>query len=445
MNKTTKLMCAALILSGSAFAQPKKTKSAPQRFIGIHLNAIDLNTPQRWKETGTQKTLGGLKEQDLGFSLSYWQSVYKHVDFSGKATVMFHDYSAIDRGNYSAKTNRLGVELEPSVNAYLYEPGSLLNAFITTGIGVGVYGGEFGAYVPAGLGLSAQFKKRTAIMIQSQYRISLANSVLKDNLFYSIGVSQSMAKDEPEVVPPPPPPVVTDKDNDGTPDNSDKCPDVAGSAKYNGCPVPDSDGDGLNDEKDKCPNVPGTSKYQGCPVPDTDGDGINDDNDKCIAIKGLARYQGCPVPDTDNDGVNDEEDKCPSVAGTAENMGCPEIKEEVIEKVNYAAKSIQYALGSAKILPATFKSLDEVVALMKTDNSLLIDIEGHSDNAGTEERNKQLSSERAASVKDYFTSKGISADRITAKGFGSEKPVADNNTKAGRAQNRRTEMKLRNH
>ena len=445
MNKTTGLICAALILSGSAFAQPKKTKSAPQRFIGIHLNAIDLNTPQRWKETGSQKTLGGLKEQDLGFSLSYWQSVYKHVDFSGKATVMFHDYSAIDRGTYSNKTNRLGVELEPSVNAYLYEPGSLLNAFITTGIGVGVYGGEFGAYVPAGLGLSAQFKKRTALMIQSQYRFSLANSVLKDNLFYSIGVSQSMAKDEPEVVPPPPPPVVTDKDNDGTPDNSDKCPDVAGSAKYNGCPVPDSDGDGLNDEKDKCPNVPGTSKYQGCPVPDTDGDGINDDNDKCIAIKGLARYQGCPVPDSDNDGVNDEEDKCPSVAGTADNMGCPEIKEEVIEKVNYAAKSIQYATGSSKILPSSFKSLDEVVSIMKTDNSLMIDVEGHSDNAGSEERNKQLSSERAESVKNYLISKGIEAKKITAQGFGTEKPIADNNTKAGRAQNRRTEMKLRNH
>lgn len=445
MNKTTKLLCAALILSGSAFAQPKKTKSAPQRFIGIHLNAIDLNTPQRWKETGAQKTLGRLKEQDLGFSLSYWQSVYKHVDFSGKVTVMFHDYSAIDRGTYSNKTNRLGVELEPSVNAYLYEPGSLLNAFITTGIGVGVYGGELGAYVPAGLGLSAQFKKRTALMIQSQYRVSLANSVLKDNLFYSIGVSQSMAKDEPEVVPLPPPPVVTDKDNDGITDNSDKCPDVAGSAKYNGCPVPDSDGDGLNDEKDKCPNVPGTSKYQGCPVPDTDGDGINDDNDKCVAIKGLARYQGCPVPDTDNDGVNDEEDKCPSVAGTAENMGCPEIKEEVIEKVNYAAKSIQYATGSAKILPSSLKSLEEVVSIMKSDKSLMIDVEGHSDNAGSEERNKQLSYERAESVKNHLISKGIEAKKITAQGFGTEKPVADNNTKAGRAQNRRTDIKLRNH
>ena len=126
-------------------------------------------------------------------------------------------------------------------------------------------------------------------------------------------------------------------------------------------------------------------------------------------------------------------------------MGCPEIKEEVIEKINYAAKSIQYATGSAKILPSSFKSLDEVVSIMKTDNSLMIDVEGHSDNAGSEERNKQLSSERAESVKNYLISKGIEAKKITAQGFGTEKPIADNNTKAGRAQNRRTEMKLRNH
>jgi outer membrane protein OmpA-like peptidoglycan-associated protein len=445
MNKSTILMCAALILSGSAFAQNKKAKAEPKRFIGIHLNALDINTPERWKQNGASKTLNGLKEQDLGFSLSYWQDLCKNVDFSAKATVMFHDYAAMDRGEYSPKTNRVGVEVEPSVNAYLYPSGSLLNAFATTGVGVGVYGGEFGAYVPAGFGLMAQFNKRTSILIQSQYHVSLAKNVLKDNLFYSFGVTQSMAKDEPEVIAPPPPPVVTDRDKDGVADNADKCPDVAGSAKFNGCPVPDSDGDGLNDEKDKCPNVPGTSKYQGCPVPDTDGDGINDDNDKCAAIKGLARYQGCPIPDADNDGVNDEEDKCPSVAGTAENMGCPEIKQEVVEKINYAAKSIQYALGSAKILPSSFKALDEIVALMKADNTLMMDIEGHSDNAGTEARNKQLSTERANAVKTYLVSKGIAASKINAEGFGSEKPIADNNTKAGRAQNRRTEMKLRNH
>jgi hypothetical protein len=62
----------------------------------------------------------------------------------------------------------------------------------------------------------------------------------------------------------------------------------------------DSDGDGINDNEDRCPSVAGVAKYNGCPIPDADGDGINDDNDKCPAIAGTAKYSGCPVPDTDN-------------------------------------------------------------------------------------------------------------------------------------------------
>jgi outer membrane protein OmpA-like peptidoglycan-associated protein len=247
------------------------------------------------------------------------------------------------------------------------------------------------------------------------------------------------------IPPPPPPPVIVDRDNDGVLDTEDKCPDVAGSAKYQGCPIPDTDGDGLNDELDKCPAVAGTAKYQGCPIPDTDGDGINDEKDKCATIKGLARYQGCPIPDSDKDGVNDEDDKCPNVAGPESNQGCPEIEKAVIEKVNFAAKNIEYATGSAKLLPSSNKSLNEIAALMSADQSLKLEISGHSDNTGSIEKNKELSAQRATSVKEYIVSKGIDRTRINAIGYGSEKPIADNNTAAGRAKNRRTEMVVSNH
>ena len=269
--------------------------------------------------------------------------------------------------------------------------------------------------------------------------------MVKDNLFYSIGIAQSMGKDKPKVVVPPPPPPVVDRDKDGILDTDDKCPDVAGIAKYQGCPIPDTDGDGLNDEMDKCPTVAGIAKYLGCPIPDTDGDGINDENDKCPTEKGLARYQGCAIPDTDKDGVNDEEDKCPSVAGPVSNMGCPEIEKAVIEKVKFAAKSIQYGTGSAKILPASFKSLNELAAVLTSDNTLMIDISGHSDNTGSAVKNKELSQLRAESVKKYLLGKGIAENRISAIGYGPEKPIADNKTADGRSKNRRTEMVVRNH
>jgi len=112
-----------------------------------------------------------------------------------------------------------------------------------------------------------------------------------------------------------------DSDLDGVNDSDDKCPDVKGLAKLDGCP--DTDGDGIADYQDKCPDAIGQARYQGCPTPDTDKDGINDDADKCPTVFGYARYQGCLIPDTDGDGVNEEEDKCPQEAGPASNKGCP--------------------------------------------------------------------------------------------------------------------------
>jgi len=209
-------------------------------------------------------------------------------------------------------------------------------------------------------------------------------------------------------------------------------------------PVSDRDGDGIPDTADKCPDVPGIAKYQGCPIPDTDGDGINDELDKCPTVFGLARYQGCPIPDTDGDGVNDEEDKCPSRPGPVSNQGCPVIAKEVIEKINFAAKNVFFATGSFKLLPKSFKSLDEVVRLMKADESLMIDIDGHTDAQGSDESNQVLSDNRAGAVKNYLTEKGIDASRLKSSGFGETKPVADNKTAAGRAKNRRTEMTVRN-
>ena len=235
-----------------------------------------------------------------------------------------------------------------------------------------------------------------------------------------------------------------DKDGDGIIDANDKCPDVAGSVKYQGCPIPDTDGDGVNDEEDKCVAVKGLAKYQGCPIPDTDGDGVNDEEDKCPTVAGTAKYQGCPIPDTDKDGVNDEEDKCPTVAGPASNMGCPVIEKVIKDKVNFAASHIFFGTGSNKLLAKSFKSLDGVATLLKADQSFKMDIDGYTDNTGKVEKNLELSEKRAAAVKTYLVSKGVSESNLISAGHGVEKPVASNKTAAGRAKNRRVELSVRN-
>lgn len=237
---------------------------------------------------------------------------------------------------------------------------------------------------------------------------------------------------------------VKDKDKDGIEDDKDSCPDEAGTAATNGCP--DKDADGIADKDDKCPDVAGLVKYNGCPVPDTDKDGINDENDKCPAEFGVIRYAGCPIPDTDGDGVNNEEDKCPEIKGTRQHNGCPpeevKVKKEIVEKVNYAAKRIQFKQAEATLLPNSLKVLDEVAGILQANPDIKLLIEGHTANNGYFDANMRLSQQRADNVKAYLEKKGISADRLTAKGFGPTQPVSKGKTPAEIAQNRRVELKL---
>jgi len=233
-----------------------------------------------------------------------------------------------------------------------------------------------------------------------------------------------------------------DLDGDGIADASDKCPELAGNIKYNGCPVPDFDKDGIKDDVDLCPEMPGVAKYSGCPVPDRDGDGVTDELDQCPDSIGMVEFHGCPVIDTDGDGLNDKEDNCPMDSGSRENKGCPVIEKAIAEKVTVAARSIFFNLGSGKLSKKSFASLDEVVELLEKNPAFKLEIEGHTDNIGVPLANLSLSLERANAVKIYFVKKGIDQSRLIARGFGQEKPIADNTTPEGKLQNRRVELKL---
>ncbi|HTS44173.1 MAG TPA: OmpA family protein [Puia sp.] len=238
------------------------------------------------------------------------------------------------------------------------------------------------------------------------------------------------------------PPKIVDTDHDGIPDNEDLCPTRPGSAKWHGCPVPDSDGDGIDDEHDSCKTVPGIAKYNGCPVPDSDGDGIDDEHDSCKTVPGVAKYNGCPIPDTDGDGVNDEEDKCPNEPGTIENQGCPVIKIEVPEKISYEGANVLFKSSSSKLTESSYQSLNGLADTLNRHPDLHLTIEGYTDSTGTQAQNLVLSQQRADEVKNYLVSKGIAADRVTAIGYGEQKPLGSNKTQEGKALNRRVEFRL---
>ena len=104
---------------------------------------------------------------------------------------------------------------------------------------------------------------------------------------------------------------------------------------------------------------------------------------------------------------------------------------------------VQFETGSATVKPVSFPLLDEVAKVMK-DNPQIeeVEIDGHTDSTGAADFNRKLSQQRAESVMKYITGKGIKQARLTAKGFGPDKPVADNESDAGREANRRVEFNI---
>ena len=231
-----------------------------------------------------------------------------------------------------------------------------------------------------------------------------------------------------------------DNDGDGVLDHDDRCINVPGTVELRGCP--DSDGDGIADIDDKCPNDPedkdGFEDGDGCPDLDNDKDGVPDLTDACPMDKGPAENRGCPDTDRDNDKVVDRLDNCPTEPGPPENQGCPKkqlvkITEDKLEIL----ESVYFKFDLAVIERRSFGLLDNVAAVLTAHPELKIQVEGHTDSKGDDEYNRKLSQRRAESVVTYLTKKGIAAERLTSFGYGEDRPIADNATTEGRAQNRR--------
>jgi outer membrane protein OmpA-like peptidoglycan-associated protein len=310
--------------------------------------------------------------------------------------------------------------------------------------------------INGGFGLTYWMVKQVGISWNSTYKHSfddsrIVNSDVPSHMQHSLGIVFKFgAKDAdgdgiydrldacPETAGPKEFNGCPDTDGDKIIDKDDACPEVAGLAAFNGCP--DTDGDGVADKEDACPEVAGLKALAGCP--DADGDGIADKADKCPQVKGPKENAGCPWPDTDGDKVLDKDDKCPEVAGTVANQGCPEMNDDAEKKLNEYAKTILFDSGRASFQKQTYPVLVSITAILKEYPNAKFSIEGHTDNSGKAAANQKLSEDRAAAVKGYLVENGVAASRLTSKGFGQSKPIDSNKTKAGKANNRRVEVKL---
>ena len=147
----------------------------------------------------------------------------------------------------------------------------------------------------------------------------------------------------------------------------------------------------------------------------------------------------------DGDGITDNEDKCPEEVGTIENGGCPFLTEEVVSKINDLCSEIYFTSDSYVIQgEQNFKTLRKIRDILNDNPKGIFVIEGDTSSDGSSEYNQRLSENRAAAVENYLIENGIDKNRLESIGYGETKPVHENDTRSGRAKNRRVVFKCMN-
>jgi outer membrane protein OmpA-like peptidoglycan-associated protein len=184
----------------------------------------------------------------------------------------------------------------------------------------------------------------------------------------------------------------------------------------------------------------------GAATEDDDRDGVPNAKDQCPRDAGSAALDGCP--DRDGDEIPDRDDGCPQQAGPVQNDGCPVAEGEPLVEIESERLSLRDAIhfdtGKDSIRPESFRVLDENAKVLREHRELKrVRVEGHTDNVGAAAYNKDLSERRAASVVRYLAERGgVSRERLEARGYGFERPIASNATAVGRSRNRRVEFTI---
>ena len=465
MKHLNKLFAGVLLLAGLATNAQDSTNPWA---VSFGVNAVDtkvsasdplkqqfsefFNVKDNWNIVPSVSYFSVSKYSGDGFTFGLTGSFNKITRWVNKVPNTGNSFEVVNPGNlnYYAIDGTISYSFMNMLKSKVIEPSAHI------GGGYTFLGDASAGTLNGGLGLTFWFAKNVGLSFSSTYKYSfddtrVAKADVPTHVFHQAGIKFKFG--------------AKDTDNDGVIDKEDSCPTVAGLEAFKGCP--DSDLDGIQDSEDTCPTEAGTPEMNGCPdrdgdgvadgsdacpddagikvlggCPDTDGDGVADKNDKCPSVKGDKANGGCPWPDTDGDKVLDKDDKCPTVAGTVANNGCPEVSEDTMKKLNDYAKTILFDSGKASFQKQTLTVLQAMVAILKEYPSAKFALEGHTDSDGKDAMNLQLSKDRAAAVKSFLIENGIAADRLSSEGFGEAKPVASNKTKAGKAQNRRVEVKL---
>lgn len=186
---------------------------------------------------------------------------------------------------------------------------------------------------------------------------------------------------------------------------------------------------------------------------DRDGDGIPDDEDACPDVAedrdGDRDLDGCPEEDgdRDRDGVPDRDDQCPdkkeTINGVDDDDGCPDTGDPRVIYEDGQFKildAVHFEHGKSEIKEESHSLLDQVALMIKANPEVKVRVEGHTDDTGPRALNLRLSKARAQSVRRYLINKGVAPQRLTAEGYGPDKPLKKGSGDDARAKNRRVEF-----
>lgn len=292
-------------------------------------------------------------------------------------------------------------------------------------------------------GVGAKIPFNHALSARLDLRDSITKNVQQDGQAQTfevlLGLTATVERSRKQ---PPPPPA--DTDHDGFLDRDDQCPAEAGVAP-NGCPA-DTDTDGVLDKDDFCPREAGPAP-KGCPIIDVDPDkdGVPLPCDQCPTEPGV-KPDGCPIRDKDGDGIFDDKDKCinepETKNGFEDEDGCPDKIPEAVKKFSGVVEGIYFDKAKAIVRPQSKGVLANAAKVLKDYPSISLEISGHTSSEGDAAVNQRLSQERADAVKQWLVDNGVPSERVKTRGAGSDEPIADNKTAAGREKNRRIEFKV---
>ena len=475
--------------------------------LAFHVFYNDFNTARQIKTSSLNNVLKNhlwskIGDMQTGFGMNYLKGIRNKIDFVATLDGSWTDYLYEDGTSYGS--NQFLLDANAALNFKMLTDRHTFVPYISSGVGVSLYQGKTGFYVPVGAGLQFNVFNEAFIFTNIQYRYALTSSV-NDHFYYTIGIAVSIGKNKikPVEIVEPVEKVISNKNivvsvNDeatGLPlsnvevtlnkHNNQKLnmfTGADGKAIFSLMAPSDYSVSGLLNRINSSTQNIEKEAFE------TEENQINvslTHNDPQFMLKGVVINKTQNIPEGGvviaiNNNTNQNITTVQSNAGNGIFQSQLEAESDftlVGKKASYISNivkvstkglnrsttlfvnlelaieeakvgqsivlnNIYFEVGKTTVNTSFSTDLDKLVQFLKDNTETNLEIQGHTDNTGSLKLNNKLSQARANSIVDYLVKQGIDSRRISAKGFGPSLPIADNSTAEGRAKNRRVVIKV---